>query len=178
MAEEKRGGSGKRLAIVLILGVVIGAVGAALVPRYAGSLLPAGWSRGGPVYEGSVAAKRRDGDRLLLTVVGDSGAVLATITKRVAEIELLVEVGDSIALALSGYEPFVTDPRISAVRKPSEPGAVVSDTVPTAAPVPAARDTTPAAAPADTAPALQPDKEVLGDTTAAQTDTTREGVKH
>jgi hypothetical protein len=43
--------------------------------------------------------------------------VLATFTKRVAEIDLLIEPGDTIALALRSDEPFVDDPQIERVKR-------------------------------------------------------------
>lgn len=74
--------------------------------------------------EGEVVRKQREADRLLLTITTPQGALLASFHKRVTEIDLLVEEGDSITLALRTYEPFVTDPSIKAVVKPDEDDGV------------------------------------------------------
>lgn len=42
------------------------------------------------------------------------------VRKRIEEIDLLVEVGDSVALLSPGYRPFLTDPPIAAVYKPDQ----------------------------------------------------------
>lgn len=67
--------------------------------------------------EGRVVAKRMEGERLLLTVDGEEGTVLATFTSRVPEIDLLVEEGDQLRLGVDRYEPFVEDPDVLAVHK-------------------------------------------------------------
>jgi hypothetical protein len=64
-----------------------------------------------------VLVKRRDGERLLLTVETPRGAVLATFRERVAEIDLLVDEGDSVSLGLGRYRPFVEDPSVEGVHK-------------------------------------------------------------
>jgi Holliday junction resolvase-like predicted endonuclease len=43
--------------------------------------------------------------------------ILATYTKRVAEVDLLVEPGDTIALELRRDEPVVDDPPIERVKR-------------------------------------------------------------
>ncbi|MBI2369318.1 MAG: hypothetical protein HYV08_03620 [Deltaproteobacteria bacterium] len=67
-------------------------------------------------------AKQREEDRLLLTVLTPRGAILATFRQKVAEIDLLVDVGDTLTLGLPRYEPFLADPRIERVRKESGSG--------------------------------------------------------
>jgi hypothetical protein len=66
---------------------------------------------------GLVTAKERQDDKLLLTVDSPSGALLATFSKKVAEISLLVDEGDSVTLAVHLVEPFVNDPAIRQVHK-------------------------------------------------------------
>src|SRR4030095_15971926 len=66
---------------------------------------------------GEVIRKQREGDRLLLTVQTSQGTVLATFKRRVAEIDLLVQQGDALTMAVSRYAPFVEDPAIERVRK-------------------------------------------------------------
>ena len=43
--------------------------------------------------------------------------MLAAFTKRVAEIDLLIEPGDTIALGLRSDQPFVDDPQIERVKR-------------------------------------------------------------
>ncbi len=105
----------KSRLLLLLLGVVLGLAAAQLAPRFWHRVTPAAL-RGAPTV-GEVESKRWDEDRLLLTLVTDSGAVLATFSRRVAEIDLLVDVGDTVALALRRYRPFVEDPVIDRVVK-------------------------------------------------------------
>ncbi len=103
-----------RIAL-LLLGFIFGLAVALLAPRFWQRWMPAGL-RGEPTV-GTVESKRWEEDRLLLTLVTDSGALLATFTERVAEIDLLVDVGDTVSLALRRYRPFVEDPVIDRVVK-------------------------------------------------------------
>lgn len=105
--------------IALLAGIVLGATGAVLAPRLVSPRLPRSGPSGGDGVSGEVVAKSKEADRLLMTVAGKQGAVLVTVTKRIKEIDLLVEVGDTVSLLMSAYEPFVKDPRIGGVRKPS-----------------------------------------------------------
>jgi hypothetical protein len=69
------------------------------------------------LVEGQVTNKQREPNRVLVKLQTDQGVVLATFTKRVAEIDLLIEQGDTIALALRSDEPFVDDPQIERVKR-------------------------------------------------------------
>jgi len=71
--------------------------------------------------EGRVVGKRLQGKRLLLTVDAAEGTILATFSKRVQEIDMLVDDGDLVTLGVRRYEPFVEDPPILAVRKQELP---------------------------------------------------------
>ncbi len=103
--------------IALLAGIVLGATGAVLAPMLVSPVLPRSGAGGGDGVTGEVVAKSKEADRILMTVSGDGGAVLVTVTKRIKEIDLLVEVGDSVTLLMSAYEPFVKDPKIGGVRK-------------------------------------------------------------
>ena len=122
--------------IVFLIGIGIGVTGTLLAPRYLSPYLPAGLGGGGENLEGPVLGKRQEEGRLLLTVDALQGAVLATFSERVAEIDLLVDVGDTITLGVTGYEPFIDDPVFRGVRKATptpaaaqppatEPGAMI-----------------------------------------------------
>ena len=134
--------------LLLLLGLLIGLAAAVLFPRLRESLTP-GVLRQAPT-EGVVEDKRSEGDRLLLTLVTGDGAVLATFTKKVAEIDLLVAPGDTVSLALDGYRPFVEDPEIERVVKAPPPAAEVQS-IPTVEspshPEPGSPPETPAGAP-------------------------------
>ncbi len=119
--------------LTFLLGIVLGGAATIVLPRFVGPLLPAGLMSDAAAVEGTVVKRQRDEDRLLLTINTAQGAALATFTEKVAEIDLLVEEGDSITLALSDYEPFVDNPPIRAVRK-AEPGPAAESPAASTAP--------------------------------------------
>lgn len=102
---------------ILILGILLGALGAFLWPRYVAPQLPAGLRSAAEDVTGTVVRKQREGQQLLLTVNTAEGAALVTFTERLPEIDLLIQEGDEVTLALREFEPFVTDPTIRRVRK-------------------------------------------------------------
>jgi hypothetical protein len=113
----RRGGRGAVLAF--FFGLVFGAVGGIVGRPYIQGKLPA-FVRGETVtLEGPATAKGREEDRLLITVATPAGAILATFKKRVEEIDLLVQAGDTVAIDVPAYQPFVENPRIVRVRKAS-----------------------------------------------------------
>ena len=128
--------------IVFLIGIAIGVAGTLYGPRYANPYLPEGMRQKGALVEGEVARKLKEADRLLLTVITQDGAVLATFKHRITEIELLVKEGDLITLALDRYEPFVENPEIARVRKAGErsesPGYQAAPSGPSGAAPPAA----------------------------------------
>lgn len=105
----------------LLAGLVIGALGALFLPELLAPYLPDALRAGGEELDGPVVAKRVEGDRLLLTVDTERGALLAVIRRRVPEIDLLVEEGDSVTLSVDRYAPLLEDPVLAAVRKPDGP---------------------------------------------------------
>lgn len=104
-----------------VAGLVLGVVAAAFVPDLARPYLPGLLRGGGEEVRGPVLAKRVEADRLLLTVDTERGALLAVVRRRVPEIDLLVEEGDTVTLSVDAYTPLVEDPVIAAVRKPGGP---------------------------------------------------------
>jgi hypothetical protein len=114
---------------ILILGVAIGAAGMWLVSHSERSYLPESLRAKVEHVPGQVVRKQRDADRLLLSIVTAQGAVLASFSRRVPEIDLLIDQGDSVTLALPRYKPFLQDPTIEAVQKPRS-GLVPGDAVP------------------------------------------------
>ncbi len=103
----------------LLTGLVLGIVGTIFVPDLVRPFMPA-FMRGENVeISGIVEAKSREPDRLLLTIAGSSGAVLVTYTQQIPEMDLLIEPGDSVVLAVREYAPFVEDPSVRRVQKKS-----------------------------------------------------------
>jgi hypothetical protein len=75
------------------------------------------------VVKGTVMAKQKKDNVLLLTVNTPQGELLATFKKKVDEIGLLVNEKDVIEFTLPKYMPFIEDPKIIRVVKeqPAEP---------------------------------------------------------
>lgn len=103
--------------LIFILGVIVGLLLAILGQPVLNALLPEDWGGGAQETTGQVVAKRLQGDRLLLTLESEDGAVLATFQQRVPEIDLLIEEGDRVTLGITSYEPFVEDPKVLGVKK-------------------------------------------------------------
>ncbi|MDA8099017.1 MAG: hypothetical protein M0042_05270 [Nitrospiraceae bacterium] len=60
---------------------------------------------------------------LLLTVETPEGVLLATFSKKVDEINLLVNVRDAVEFSLPKYLPFIDDPKIIRVERERRPEA-------------------------------------------------------
>lgn len=101
----------------LFAGVVIGALGAVFLPGIVAPYLPGAFRGERVEVAGVVESKSTEAERLLLTVGSEAGAMLATFRDGIAEIDLLVSVGDSVLLSVDEYAPFVDDARISRVMK-------------------------------------------------------------
>jgi len=108
-----------------LVGLVVGILGTIFVPDLVRPYLPGALRGEGQEVAGIVEAKSREPERLLLTIGGASGAVLVTYTKQVPEIDLLVEPGDSVVLAVREYAPFVENPSLRRVQKADEFGRTV-----------------------------------------------------
>ena len=111
--------------IVLAIGIVLGLTIPKFLSPSLSPYLPSALHDQVEAVEGQVVRKAREEGRLLLTVSTPRGALLATFTKQISEIDLLVEEGDSIRLGLSHYEPFVKDPQLKSVMKPDMMGEQV-----------------------------------------------------
>lgn len=115
----------------LLAGLILGALGAMFLPDLASPYLPSILRTRAVEVRGPVLAKRLEGDRLLLTVNTERGAMLATFHRRVAEIDLLVSESDTVTLGLQAYAPLVEDPSLAAVTKAgSDLRSGSSDSVP------------------------------------------------
>ena len=104
------------LGVTLLVGITAGVAGTRLLPSAAETYLP-DLVMHVPLVEGRVVKKQREPDRLLLKVQTEHGPVLATFTRRVAEIDLLVEPGDVLLLRLPVDRTFVEDPAMERVKQ-------------------------------------------------------------
>ena len=117
LEKDLKRAKGPRRAPWLLGGLVLGIAGTLLLPPLLRPYLPDSFRGEVEVVTGPILGEERDGDRLLLTIQAEQGALLATFTERVAEINLLVDKGDSITLGVARYEPFVENPTFEGVVK-------------------------------------------------------------
>src|SRR3989442_12456368 len=96
----------------LLVGFVIGVGGPVCFPPPIEPYLVSALRAPRRSVEGQVIGKQREQGHVLLKVQTEEALILATFTKKVPEIDLLVEQGDSISLALANTGPFVDDPVI------------------------------------------------------------------
>jgi hypothetical protein len=109
--------------IILIGAFLVGAVvgaglmnqGSALITPY----LPIAVSAPGERLEGQVVRKQREGNRLLVKVSTPQGPMLATFTEKVADLDVLLDNGDTVTLLTHGYATFVHDPVLARVKEPA-----------------------------------------------------------
>ena len=108
--------------VPFILGLVLGILGTIFLPNYVRPYIPE-WVTGKAVVvvKGTVAAKQKKEDVLLLTVETPEGVLLATFKKKVDEINLLINEKDAIEFTLPKYMPFIEDPKIIRVVKEQQP---------------------------------------------------------
>jgi hypothetical protein len=110
------------LTLTLLTGVILGigaaTMGPALVTRY----LPKSISGQGERLQGEVLRKQREPNRLLLKVGTARGPMLVTFTQKVAELDLLLEAGDTVTLITTGHATFVEDPTLDRVQRPGAAG--------------------------------------------------------
>jgi hypothetical protein len=112
MSEEE--GNGGHGFFWFVVGIIFGIAGTIFVPQWAAPYLP-DFLGGGARVEGEVLDKVTEADRILVKVTTTEGLILATFTQHLAELDLLVQPGDSITLGLDGYEPFVANPPVERV---------------------------------------------------------------
>lgn len=104
----------------LLFGLFLGWLSASLAPKSWQAYIPDALRPGGQV-DGVVLEKSTETDRLLLKLTTEQGMILATFSERQEEIDLLVEDGDTVTIRVQRYEPFLEDPPIERVRKPTAP---------------------------------------------------------
>jgi len=98
-----------------VVGVGLANRGPALIAPY----LPKGVSGPGERIEGQVVRKQRDGNRLLVKISTAQGPMLVTFTQKVADLDVLLDAGDTVTLVTPGYATFVDDPILERVKQPA-----------------------------------------------------------
>lgn len=104
---------------IFLVGAVVGAGVANKGSRLITTYLPKSVSAPGERIEGLVVRKQRDGNRLLVKVSTPQGPMLATFTEKVADLDVLLDGGDTVTLLTHGYATFVEDPVLERVKEPA-----------------------------------------------------------
>jgi hypothetical protein len=120
------------LVATLLAGVILGIGAATMGPVVVTPYLPKSMSGQGERMQAEVLRKQREANRLLLKVATAQGPMLVTFTQKVAELDLLLEPGDTLTLITTGYATFVEDPTLDRVQRP--PGAGLAPIPPPASP--------------------------------------------
>ncbi len=111
----------RSLVVTLIAGILLGIAGTIYLPDAVlpsvRPYLPESFTGKETMVKGIVLTKQRTAKALLLTANTSQGAVLATITKGIEEVDLLVGPGDTIDFTLKTYNPFIYNPKITKVVK-------------------------------------------------------------
>jgi len=105
------------LTVTLLTGVILGIGAATMGPALVAPYLPKSISGQGERIQGEVLRKQREANRLLLKVGTAQGPMLVTFTQKVAELDLLLEPGDTVTLLTPGYATFVDDPALDQVKR-------------------------------------------------------------
>jgi hypothetical protein len=100
-----------------VFGLALGVLCTIFLPQYVRPYLPESFTGKETVVKGTVLAKEKKGNVLLLTVNTSGGALLATFTKKGDEVNLLVNEKDNVEFTLEKYKPFIDDPKITRVVK-------------------------------------------------------------
>src|SRR5438477_13151092 len=113
------------LVCIFLVGVVVGVGLANRGPALISPYLPKSASRPGEHIEGQVVRKQRDGNRLLVKITTAQGPMLVTFTQKVADLDVLLDPGDTVTLMIPGYATFVEDPVFERIKAagPAKPSA-------------------------------------------------------
>ncbi|HMS83740.1 MAG TPA: hypothetical protein PKD12_08820 [Nitrospira sp.] len=104
----------------LIGGLLLGFCSAVLVDRMAPELLAPYTQDLIPTdqmesVKGTVEKKQREANRLLLTLATPKGVLLATFSKKIDDLDLLIAEGYAVTIKLKSYSPFVENPKVERV---------------------------------------------------------------
>ncbi len=128
------------LIVTLAVGFVLGVGAAMRGPEFIAPYIPKSVGGSGEHLDGQVVRKQRDGNRLLVKVTTTQGPMLVSFTQKAADLDVLLDPGDTVTFITKGYATFVDDPGVERVkgseRTASSPAAVPA--APTAPAVPTA----------------------------------------
>ena len=102
----------------LLVGMVVGFGAATRGPALIAPYLPTAGSGVGERIEAQVVRKQREGNRLLVKVTTAQGPMLVTFTQKVADLDVLLDPGDTVTLSIPGYATFVENPILERVKEP------------------------------------------------------------
>jgi hypothetical protein len=101
-----------------LVGVAVGFAVANRGPALIAPYLPRAGGGSGEHIEGQVVRKQRDGNRLLVKITTARGPMLVTFHQKVADLDVLLDPGDTVTLVIPGYATFVEDPFLERVKEP------------------------------------------------------------
>jgi len=116
--------------IPFVVGLILGILCTIYLPGYVRPYLPESISGKETVVKGTVTAKEKKADALLLTVNTPEGALLATFKRGADEVSLLINEKDEIQFTLPKYVPFIDDPKIIRVVKEQKAVAAPAEAPP------------------------------------------------
>ena len=127
------------LSVTLLIGIVLGIGAATRGPAFVAPYLPKTVDGASARIVGQVVRKQRDGNRLLVKVDTAQGPMLAIFTQKVADLDVLLDPGDTVTLVTrAGYETFVNDPTFEGVKSPGRAEPAPAPTTPPGNPKPPA----------------------------------------
>ncbi|HUI67095.1 MAG TPA: hypothetical protein VL087_02650 [Nitrospirota bacterium] len=103
--------------VPFVFGLALGVLCTIFLPKYVRPYLPESVMGKETIVKGTVMAKEKKGNALLLAVNTSQGALLATFTKKGDEVNLLINEKDGVEFTLEKYKPFIDDPNITRVVK-------------------------------------------------------------
>ena len=118
------------LSCTLLTGFVLGVGAATRGPALVAPYLSQWVGRQSERIEGQVVRKQREADRLLLKVATAQGPMLVTFAQKVAELDLLLEPGDTVTLSTTGYATFVDNPTLERVMRHGGAGVAPAPATP------------------------------------------------
>jgi hypothetical protein len=96
------------LVATFLVGAAVGFGAASRGPGLIAPYLPKAGGGSGEHIEGQVVRKQRDGNRLLVKITKDRCS--SPSLQKVADLDVLLDPGDTVTLMIPGYATFVEDP--------------------------------------------------------------------
>jgi TOBE domain len=103
-----------------LIGAVVGFGAATRGPALIAPYFPRASSAVGEHIEGQVVRKQREGNRLLVKITTAQGPMLVTFTQKVADLDVLLDPGDTVTLIIPRYATFVEDPVFERIKAPAQ----------------------------------------------------------